>query len=175
MLWYPSTPVEIQLITDWIVDRLDEDEDFADGYPVAIVKELEDGDAVIRAAMVFTNWTGKNVFIAGASESNGWMSRTDLANVLNTPFRPPMSVLRITALVEETNKRSARLMEALGFIQEGILRDYSAKGARTLVYGLTKSDFLGGRYGRKIATGAESFNSNAGAAERVDPARRAVC
>ena len=175
MLWYPGTAVEVQLIRDWVIERLDDDEQFADGYPVAIVKPDEDGDAIIRAAMIFANHTGNNVFIAGASDTNGWMSRYDVANVLNTPFRPPMNVLRITALVEETNKRSARLMEAFGFVLEGTLRDNHHEGSRTLVYGLTKSDFLGGRYGRKISSRTESYKPDDGAAVRAQPVRRAVC
>jgi len=169
MLWYPKTMIEVQIARDWVIDRLDGNDLFVDGYPVVIVKALPDGDAIIRAAMIFTNYTGKNVFMAGASDTNGWMAPREVAEVLATPFLPPMSVLRVTALVSKANKRSARLMEGFGFKLEGILRDYDSEGSRTLVYGLTKSDFLGGRYGRKAA------NLFAGPYQHDDGGSEPVC
>ena len=150
MIWYPENLVEVEIVRDWARTRLDGDDQFVNGYPVAILKKLPDGDAVIRAAMIFDNCSKTNVFIAGASDTNGFMAPAEIAMVLATPFLPPLNVIRLTALVSKANKRSARLMEGLGFVHEGTLRDYDEPGSYTLVYGLTKSDFLGGRYGRKV-------------------------
>ena len=159
MLWMPKNMVEVQVARDWAIERLDGDDQFADGYPVVIVKPLEDGDATIQAVFIYTNFNSNNVFVAGASDSGGFVSPTDVALALYAPFGPPLNVLRVTALVSETNKRSARLMEHFGFKHEGTLRDYESVGTETLVYGLTKADFLGGRYGRKAADlHAESDN-----------------
>jgi hypothetical protein len=158
MIWYPENLVEVETVRDWVKARLDGDDQFADGYPVAILKKLPDNDAVIRAAMIFDNCSKTNVFIAGASDTNGFMAPAEVAMVLATPFLPPLNVIRITALVSKANKRSARLMEGLGFVHEGTLRDYEKPGSHTLVYGLTKSDFLGGRYGRKAIKLFEQSN-----------------
>lgn len=160
MLYCPKTLVEVQLVRDWVRRRLDNGEDFPDGYAVAIVKPLEDGDAIIRAAMIFSNYNGTNVFVSGASDTNGFMSPTEVAQVLAIPFMPPMSVLRMTALVSETNKRSQRLMKGFGFAHEGTLRDFERVGTNSLVYGLTKADFFGGRYGKRAQATVARYQSN---------------
>lgn len=159
MLYYPGTLMEVEVLRDWVRQRLDV-QDALDGYAMAIVRPLDDGDANILAAFVFSSYNGSNVFLSGASEVNGFVSPTEVAKALMTPFLPPLSVLRLTALVSETNKRSRALMEHFGFLHEGTLRDFQSLGSRTLVYGLTKSDFFGGRYGNRCQATAERYESS---------------
>lgn len=174
MLYYPATLMEVEVLREWVRCRLDNCDPLLDGYAMGIVKPLENGDADIRAAFVFSNYNGTNVFVSGASETNGFMSPTEVAQAVMTPFLPPLSVLRITALVSETNKRSAALMEILGFVHEGTLRDFDGVGTRTLVYGLTKSDFFGGRYGNRCKATAERYQSGYGNGCGSLPVRRDV-
>jgi RimJ/RimL family protein N-acetyltransferase len=160
MLYYPGTLMEVEVLRDWVRQRLDVQDPLDDGYAMAIVRPLDDGDANILAAFVFSNHNGANVFLSGASEVNGFVSPTEVAKALMTPFLPPLSVLRLTALVSETNKRSRALMEHLGFVHEGTLRDFQTLGSRTLVFGLTKADFFGGKYGHRCQATAEQYKSS---------------
>ena len=171
MLYYPKTPMEVDVVRDWVRERIDVTDMFLDGYAMAIVEALEDGDAIIRAGFIFTNYSGTNVFVSGASDTDGFMAPTEVAKALMTPFLPPLSVLRMTALVSETNKRSQELMKTLGFVHEGTLRDYEAEGTTTLVFGLTKADFFGGRYGKRCKATAVRYESE----YRDDGERLAVC
>lgn len=160
MLYYPATLMEVEVLRDWVRRRLLTPDPMVDGYAMGIVRQLEDGDAEILAALVFTEYNGTNVFVSGASEARGFISPTEVAKALMTPFLPPLSVLRMTALVSETNKRSQNLMRQLGFVHEGTLRDYEAEGMGTLVFGLTKSDFFGGKYGRRCQAAAKQYESD---------------
>lgn len=147
MIWLPSSERDVEFLRQWIRERLDTDETFDDGYTIAILSSKKPHK--IKCCFVVTSYTGNNIIISGAIDSP-WVAPREVAEALHKIFSKPLSVLRITALIHEMNKRSVSLMEHLGFIHEGTLRDYEEEGTKTLLYGLTKSDFYGGKYGRYV-------------------------
>ena len=146
MIWLPSTYEDIEFLRTWVRDRLDTDETFSDGYAIAILRKKT---REIKCAFIISSYTGNNIIMSGAVDSP-FVAPTEVAKVIHIVFSKPLSVLRITALINEMNKRSVSLMEHLGFIHEGTLRDYEEEGTNTFLYGLIRSDFYGGRYGRII-------------------------
>ena len=146
-LHHPATRAENDQIKGWVNERLPEQDDFNGAYAVAVTDE----DDCIVAGVIFSNHSGSNVFMSGAIEKNGKVrvTREKLSDMLAIAFDNPMNCLRITALVSPTNKRSQRFMQGLGFTHEGTFRDYMGRDTETLIYGLTRTDFEGGDYGRR--------------------------
>ena len=52
------------------------------------------------------------------------LMREALAAVIEEAFQPPLNLHRLQAAVRPENQRSLRLLQALGFEQEGLARDY---------------------------------------------------
>lgn len=150
-LYKAETPQDVEVICDWVNSHLPEHESFQYPYAVAVVEPNGDGTMHILAGCVYTNYSGSNIFISGAiaKEGIGKVTRGHLQEFLRVAFAEPLDCLRVTALVSETNKRSQRFVEGLGFKLEGSLRDYLEEGRVTHLYGLTRSDWLGGKYGRE--------------------------
>lgn len=146
-LYYPANRFEVDHIKEWVNDQLPEQDKFDGAYTVAVVSEERE----ILAGAIFSSHSNTNVFLSGAISKNGvkTVTREKLSEMLSVAFNPPMSCIRITALVSPTNKRSQKFVEGLGFIHEGTFRDYLAEDTETLIYGLTRSDFEGGDYGRR--------------------------
>jgi len=146
-LYFPVARSEVDTIIDWVNERLPEQDDFRDSFAVAVIDETWK----ILAGAIFSNYSENNVFLSGAidDKSVGKVTRGHLSDMMAAAFKRPLDCLRITALVSPTNKRSKRFVTGLGFQQEGILRDYMGKDTETLVFGLTKTEFEEGRYGRQ--------------------------
>ena len=162
-LYYPQSFGEIEIIRHWVNDQLEDTVDNPGIFTVAVLDKDEPNK--ILAGAIFSNHSKNNIFLSGAisREGIGKVTKECLSDMLWVAFRKPFNCLRITALVSETNKRSQRFMEGLGFTKEGELRDYLEGGKNTFVYGLTKSDYLGGAYGwrqrrRREATGLRAAN-----------------
>lgn len=147
-LFHPENIGQTKAIVAWVNARLDEPVSDHEAFAVAVIEE---GSLDILAGAVFTNYTGENMFLSGAiaREGIGKVTRGHLFGMLKTAFGEPFNCLRITSLVAPKNERSKRFVTGLGFKHEGTLRDFLAEDTETLLYGLTRKEFLGGRYGRR--------------------------
>jgi len=148
-LYWPVSIGEVQLIVNWVNERLPEPDDF--NNPLAVAVMHPDKPGKIIAGAIYSSYGNGNVFFSGAidPEGIGKMTRGDFAGIVGAPFAPPLNCRRITALVSESNKRSQSLVERLGFLHEGNLREYLKEGEVTRIYGMTREDFLGGKYGKQ--------------------------
>lgn len=149
MLHYAKNQGEISAMREWVINQITDTTPFDAIYGVAVLDNDPPHD--MFAGMIYSTYTENNVFISGAiaPDAVGRVTAGDLSKALSVAFDPPLDVLRITALVLDTNKRSAIFMKKLGFTHEGTMRDYEGPDTRTLVFGLTRSEFLGGAYGRR--------------------------
>jgi RimJ/RimL family protein N-acetyltransferase len=140
---------QIAEIKDWVLEQLPDPTPFEVIYGVAVL--ANDPPHEILAAMIYSSYSENNVFISGAiaPDAVGRVTAGDLSKALSVAFDEPLNVHRVTALVSKSNKRSRVFMTKLGFTHEGTLRDYDGPGTKTLVYGLTRNDFMGGAYGRR--------------------------
>jgi RimJ/RimL family protein N-acetyltransferase len=90
------------------------------------------------AGVAFFRYNGANVEVAFASENPRWMSRQNLRLLFEYPFRQ-LRLRRVTAIVDDTNLASRKLIEALGFEYEATLVRASIDGNQ-LVYRLFAED-----------------------------------
>ena len=147
-LFFPENQMQTALLKEWVNHRLKEPVMQEEVFTVAVI---DDESYEILAGAIFSSYTGENVFLSGAidKEGIGKVTRGHLADMLKVAYQEPFNCLRITALVQPDNERSKRFVTGLGFKHEGTLRDYLAEDTETLIYGLTRREFLGGRYGRR--------------------------
>lgn len=140
---------QIAEIRDWVFSLLPDPSPFEVLYAVAVLANEPPHE--ILAAMVYSTYTENNVFISGAiaPDAVGRVTAGDLSKALSVAFDEPLNVHRVTALVSDANKRSRVFMKKLGFSHEGTLRDYDGPDTKTLIFGLTKTEFIGGAYGRR--------------------------
>ena len=147
-LFFPENQMQTLLVKEWVNHRLKEPVTQDEVFTVAVI---DNESYEILAGAIFSSYSGENVFLSGAIDESGVgkVTRGHLADMLRVAYREPFNCLRITALVQPHNERSKRFVTGLGFKHEGTLRDYLAEDTETLIYGLTRKEFLGGRYGRR--------------------------
>ncbi len=80
-----------------------------------------DGDLI--GAVVFTEYTGNDIHASVASTNPRWWHRRYIKMLYEYAFEQ-CGCSRISALVNETNAKSIKLVQGLGFQEEGRLRRY---------------------------------------------------
>lgn len=91
---------------------------------------------MLQAGVVFTQYSGANVVMATALDKP--LTRGFLRSAFFYPFCQ-LKVRRVTVLVDVTNHASQRLVEHLGFVREGLLREAAPK-EDVIVYGMLKRE-----------------------------------
>ena len=106
-------------------------------------------DSEIIACVLFHNWyPGNSVEISVAAvEGKNWLNRAFLFTVFRNPFLE-WNMRRVTSRIAADNAKSIRFIEHLGFRLEGRIREGSAEGVDTLLYGMLRAEcrFLGQKY-----------------------------
>lgn len=105
------------------------------GYDVQTISVIRNDE--IAAVIAYYNFTKRDCFIAAAAEGF-WLTKSVIQVVFRYPF-VQLECKRITAICNERNERSIKLVTGLGFKQEGRVRDYY-ESADALVLGLLKHE-----------------------------------
>lgn len=93
--------------------------------------------AKLRAGVVYTNFSGGNVFASIVAE--GALNRRFLYAIFYNPFIA-WKVRHITCAIEESNVKSLKLCSNMGFNQEGRLRESAVNGEDIIIMGLLKRE-----------------------------------
>lgn len=126
-----------QSLHDWVAAKMPDDVHFRRSDIAVGV-----ADDRIRAGVVYHDWQPDygNVQVSFATEGPGWATRKTVAALLWPPFRE-LKCRRVTALIRKKNRASRKLVEKLGFREEGSLwRGYGDD--HMMVYGLREADAL---------------------------------
>ncbi len=130
----------------WTADRLGSA--FWEGQHRAIGLEK---DGVIVAGTIFEDWNGRSIMAHMVVE--GRLTRDFISAIFSYAYGV-CGVSTVVCPVDETNGRSIRLLEHMGFAEEARLRDCSPQGDIVL-FTLRKADcrFLGDwTVGEKVAS-----------------------
>lgn len=138
-IYIPSTPEEKEGVARWMRDRLREP--IPDKYEVIAV--IHDGR--LAAAMLYYNFFGNSINLSLVSDTPRCASKGVFKAMLGYPFKQ-LGVNRVTAMIRKKNRRSRKLAEGLGFRLEGVMRKADPDGRDLCVYGITKDDYLSGRF-----------------------------
>lgn len=122
-------------VGQWVASRVPNGFDWVDGTGTAIGFTYEDR---IIAGVVYFRYNGASIEVGFASENPRWMSKANLWRMFHYPFEY-LNLRRLTAIVDETNLASRKLIEALGFQFEATLKD-AAKDGNQLVFRMLKED-----------------------------------
>ena len=124
-----------QPFVDWLKERLRLDkiqgEENAQAYGFT-------RDSTIVGSFVFSEYTGNDVHMYCASDNPKIFQRRYLKAMFDYCF-DDLKVCRVSAMCNESNLRSRKLISGVGFKQEGRLRKYFGN-EDALVYGLLKED-----------------------------------
>ena len=148
-LYFPENAREVAFVLEWVAERIGERPDiFHEPYAYALV----DHEKGVLAGFVLHDYSGKNISFSTAIMPGTILTPRLAHNVMRVPFNSPLDACRVTAFVDETNTRSVRLIQTLGFKEEGRIRKHFGDHD-ALVFGLLKEEFDGGRYGRRYERG----------------------
>jgi hypothetical protein len=129
-------------IGQWVADKLGTVYSPNSSAAIGLVK---DGNVV--AGVIYENWNRRSVVTHIAIE--GRLTRSFLYAIFHHPF-VTCGVNKIISAVNDTNTKSVLMVENMGFIAEGRLKDCSPDGD-IILYTMQKSNcrFLGKRYGQE--------------------------
>ena len=80
-----------------------------------------------------------DVWLTIYSTDKRWCNRRVLRTVFNLAFEK-MGCRRVSLFVSKDNEASIKLVEGLGFVREGLLRQYRENGSDCYVYGMLKQE-----------------------------------
>jgi RimJ/RimL family protein N-acetyltransferase len=104
---------------------------FADAQCLAVI----DNDDEIAGIVAYFNYRHPNIEVGFFCDDFRWaLNRDGVIEVLSYPF-VQLNCCRITACVEKKNFRARKMVQRLGFVEEGKLRKAGPKGD-ILIYGL---------------------------------------
>ena len=125
---------DAKLFAPWLANRLGYAEVWKDGAGYGFLYNDE-----LVGAVVFTEFTGRDIHVHIASQNPVWFTRPYLKVISEYPF-VHCGVERVTALIDEKNERSRRLFKGWGGCEEGRLRNYIADGQDAIVCGMLKRE-----------------------------------
>ena len=123
-------------IAKWVCDGLKENTDWI-GSNVTIGIFL--GGKLI-AGIIFNDVRhGRDVWLTIYSTDKRWCNRRTLGAIFGLAF-DIMDCKRVSLFVSKDNEPSIKLVEGLGFVREGLLRQYRDNGDDCFVYGMLKTE-----------------------------------
>lgn len=125
-------PDRDNLIAKWVCRGLDEDFEWV-GNNLTIGVML--GNRMI-AGIILNDWRPeRDVWLTIYSTDKRWCCRRVLRCVFDLVFGK-MKCRRVSLFVSKDNALSRNLVEKLGFVREGLLRQYRDNGDDCFVYGM---------------------------------------
>lgn len=123
-------------VAKWVCDGLNEDTDWV-GHNITMGIEL-DGELI--AGIIFNDLRPNvDVWLTIYSTGKRWCNRRVLGAVFGLAF-DKMGCRRVSLFVSKDNEASIKLVEGLGFVREGLLRQYRENGSDCYVYGMLKNE-----------------------------------
>ena len=123
-------------VMKWVCDGLEYDTDWVGGN---ITMGISLGGKLI-AGIIFNNLRPNvDVWLTIYSTDKRWCNRRVLGAIFSLAF-DEMGCRRVSLFVSKDNEASIKLVEGLGFVREGLLRQYRDNGSDCFVYGMLKNE-----------------------------------
>ena len=123
-------------IADWVAEKLDCANSWVSYRSIGV---LSRDSSQLIAGVVYHGYTGSDVIQSIAATSPMWARPEVIRGLLAYPFET-LKCRRTTALISESNTRSWKTMQRIGFQQEGRMRQGGDNGEDLLVFGLTRDE-----------------------------------
>lgn len=123
-------------VTKWVCDGLGEDINWVGDHVTMAVHR----DGKLIAGIIFNDIRpNSDVWLTIYSTDKRWCSRRVLRCVFDLVFGE-MNCRRASLFVSKDNEPSKKMVESLGFVREGLLRQYRDNGTDCYVYGMLKNE-----------------------------------
>lgn len=126
-----------EFLTAWVSDRINLcSNDFGECATMGFVN----GKHELIAAVVFSEYRPdtKDIRVSIAADTPRWATKNNIRAIFEYPFKQ-LGCERLTVIVAKKNKRSRKLVQGVGFVEEGNLR----KGFLVddaIIYGMLKAE-----------------------------------
>lgn len=121
-------------VREWASPRL---ADVDSSGPTLGVMDQATGDIV--AAIVFYDYRGHDISVGCVADTPRWAHRGAFRAIAQYVFGQ-LNCRRMTLRTAEGNQRARRMVEWLGFVQEGRHMHGMADGSATITYGMLRED-----------------------------------
>lgn len=148
MTKYIVTYDQHPVFLDFICQRLNVKLDPATARTVSHVRVNEDGTHTMLAVCAYNNWTERSCELSIAGTKSMWATRRYIQAVYEYAFTVAEKE-RIHMVVEHTNADALELHKRLGHKHEGELEDWFGEDKPAIVFGLTKRNYLKGKWAPK--------------------------
>ena len=98
------------------------------------------------AVIVYSRYNGINCEVTVAATGSNWLRTPILKVLLAYPFKQ-LGCRRITLLISDTNERTRKAAQHVGFTHEGYLREFMENGEGCHIFSLTRQEYEESRYG----------------------------
>lgn len=135
-------------LLSWLGSKLGWRHRLADAFTIALIDPQEDNVAREEDVVVVTalsRFTEHSCEASIAANGTGKASREYVITVFDTVFNK-LGKSRLHTFVKSDNAESIALQKRLGFKQEAELADHFGPGTTALLFGITKSMWLAGRW-----------------------------
>ena len=112
---YTQSPARIE----WVAERLGVD--FS--QPAKVIVSVDDDTSQILGGVVYSRFTPGNCEMSVAADSPKFLTRKTLREYFAYPFEQ-LALRRVTILIESCNTHSIDFNRRLGFVAEGLLRNW---------------------------------------------------
>lgn len=137
----------VDFLADWAAKRIPGCTEFKDPAAVGICR-----DGKLACVVVYTmlgSWKdGGHAEVSFASDNPRWATKEAVNLLLGIGFYT-LGCSRLTARIEKRLRRSRKLVEGLGFVREGAMRQATPEGRTVILYGLLRKEFEEGKYGQE--------------------------
>lgn len=135
----------VEYLADWAAQRIPGCTEFTNPAAVGICRD--DQLTAVAVFSVLEMWDGGgHAEISFAADSPRWATKQAVNFILGVGFHT-LGCSRLTARIEKRLRRSRKLVEGLGFVREGALRQATPEGRTVILYGLLRKEFEEGKYG----------------------------
>jgi RimJ/RimL family protein N-acetyltransferase len=103
-----------QIVSEFVKARIPNIKDFGAHTALGVIRQGK-----LIGGVVYNNYQGFDISANIAFDSSNWAYPATLRTLFGYPFNQ-LQVARMTAVIAESNKRSRRICEGLGFKLEGV-------------------------------------------------------
>ncbi len=122
-------------IREWVSRELGQEKLGGDKF--ATLGIMDEGELIGGA--IYHQYTGHMMEISLAAISPKWCSKKTLRAIFSYPFEQ-LGVTRMNAICDKKNKKIRKIMERIGFKQEGCLRKALPNGHDAIFYGMINTE-----------------------------------
>ena len=131
-------PVDREIV-QWLEERIPYVTDLGLARGIAFRRRNGDGAARIVYAGAFNEFRGRDIQYHAACDDPSILTRSRIKLLFQYPFEH-LGVERISCVIASGNLRSRKVVEGLGWRQEGVIRKYYSNTEDGILCGILKEE-----------------------------------